>query len=165
MSNKIVFCLVLLCCIEVNAQNIVDNNSRFGLGLELGYSYRKLHEFGGGINYLFYSKTDYKKASIFGASLQGYGLVGNSLGIGARLSLEYVFWTKNGVGFQFDFIGDLNKFINYGLDGRVGLNYGGVYYIFYGYNFYQNTPNDLLMKHSFGLTFRLNWAIFDLENP
>jgi hypothetical protein len=165
MGKVILLFLVALVHLNLLAQNQIDSNSRGGLGLELGYSYRQAHEVGFGLNYLAYSKTDYNTASLFGSALEGYLLFGDNTYGGARLSLDYIFWNQSKLGFQINFSGELNRLINYGLDGRIGLNYSGVYYFYYGYNFYRKKPTNLLAKHSVGLIFRLNWAIFDLENP
>ncbi len=161
MKKAFLICLLLIMNNHLFSQTFYGNGS--GFGLELDYTYRRAHEFGGGANFLFYSKTDYKTASIFGSSIQGFFLFGNTFNVGSRLNLEYIFWRKNSLGFQINLSGEKNKLINYGLDGRIGINYAGVHYFFYGYNFYRKIPSNLLSVHSIGVIFRINWAIFDLE--
>ena len=165
MKIVLVFMIIVFVDFNLFSQNTVDFNNNTGFGLQIGYNYRKENEINAGLNYLMYSKTNYKKASLFGGGIEGYLLWGSDQSLGTRMNLEYVFWNKSKMGFQANFSGDLNKYIKYGFDAKIGINYSGVYYFYYGYNLYRNQSTMLLTKHSFGLIFRLNSAIFDLEYP
>lgn len=150
MKIVLVFVFSGLFTFNLFSQNSIDHNNNSGFGLQIGYNYRKASEFNVGLNYLMYSKTNYKKASLFGGGVEGYLLWGGDQNLGARVNLEYVFWNRSKLGYQASLSGDLNKYIKYGCDVKVGINYSGVYFFYYGYNLYKNQSTMILSKHSIG---------------
>lgn len=166
MTRFYLFSLFMLLHTNLFSQDQKKINNSGGFGIQLGYSFRQANELSCGLNYLMYRKTDYKSASLFGAIFEGNLLYRNNFSyLGVRLSAEYIYWTKKLFGIQINFSGELNQAINYGFNFKIGLNYGGVYYFYYGYNMYNDRSSIYLSKSSIGLIFRLNWLIFDLENP
>ena len=171
--NMIAFCairylfvFVFIFCIWLKPSYCqYKKNSTKYPGVEMVYSYRKINEFGGGMNFMYMPDWNKPRNIIYTLSYNTYWLFGDDAKWSNRINIDLSFWKKQRKYFYMPNLGSFLEYqnvdnLNSGV--RVGLNCGAFLFLNYQYTVPINKKNiELVSQNSISIALRINWLLAD----